>query len=104
MRLGMKLGWLVLLWLSAVPLSAQGQSIDLRPGLCGTILADAAAPMTVRRATYRCGTAAPSAAAQGWLWLRLDATRLQGLQPGWRVAFDQTRFRKVALLVDTVEG
>ena len=104
MRLGMKLGWLALLWLFAGPISARAQSIDLRPGLCGAILTDALTAKAVRQATYRCDARSPSAAARGWLWLRLDSTRLRALQPGWRVAFDQTRFRKVALLVDTTRG
>ena len=104
MRLGMKLGWLALLWLWAVPFGVQAQSIDLRPNLCSTILMDGSTAKAVRQASYRCGARSPSATARGWLWLRLETNRLEGLQPGWRVAFDQTRFRKVALLVDTVDG
>lgn len=104
MRLGMKLGWLSLLWLPAVPAVAEARSVDLRPGLCGVVLPDPSSATVVRQGPYRCGTETPSATARGWLWLRLDATRLRGLQPGWRVAFDQTRFRKVALLVETGAG
>jgi diguanylate cyclase (GGDEF)-like protein len=89
------------LLLSAVPAWANG--VSLRDGACTARIAAGATVREVRRAPYICGDTAPHAGA-GWLWLKLDAARLTSLPPGWRLLIDQTRFVRIALLVETDGG
>ncbi len=85
----------------AAPAWANG--ISLRDDVCTAPTASDATLRAVRRADYVCGDAAPRA-AKGWLWLKLDTARLSSLPPGWRLLVDQTRFARIALLVDTDAG
>ena len=96
--------WALLIFflsLSAVPAGAE--EISLRDGICTAQTASDATIRDVRRARYACGAAAPRA-GDGWLWLKLDAARLASLPPGWHLLIDQTRFNRIALLVDTDAG
>jgi diguanylate cyclase (GGDEF)-like protein len=90
----------LLLSLSAMPAAATGISLVEDVCTATTAAADIAA---VRRVRYDCGDAAPQA-ARGWLWLKLDTRKLGSLAPGWRLLVDQTRFTRIALLVDTPAG
>ncbi len=89
------------LLLAAAPAWADG--ISLRDDVCTALTTGEANPEQVRRARYVCGKGAPHA-GDGWLWLKLDAAKLTLLPPGWRLLVDQTRFARIALLVDTDAG
>jgi diguanylate cyclase (GGDEF)-like protein len=91
----------LILSMSAAPAWAAG--ISLRDDVCTAVTVSGAEPAEVRRAHYACGATAPEA-ARGWLWLKLDHRRLRSLPPGWRLLVDQTRFARIALIVDTDSG
>lgn len=91
--------WLALLLL-IIGLGSQSASaadVDLRHTAC-TALADNATNAAVVAADYRCGSKAPTD-SEAWLWLRLEASRLRELPPGWRLLVDQARFDEIAVLV-----
>jgi diguanylate cyclase (GGDEF)-like protein len=97
--------WFGLLLLCAMllPTAASATGVDLRRTLCTTKLDGAATPSAVRSARYRCDADAGTASAR-WLWLRLDATRVRDLPPGWTLLVDQTRFERIGVIVTGAGG
>ena len=92
--------WLValLLCLCSSPQRAAAAGVDLHRGICTAALPDAASATAVRQAAYRCGDDAPTRSA-GWLWLKLDASRLQAVPLQWNLLVDQARFQDLAVLI-----
>ncbi|MET1755822.1 diguanylate cyclase [Novosphingobium sp. RD2P27] len=64
---------------------------------------DHASDLAVREAVYSCGADRPTRSA-GWLWLKLDASRLRALPPDWNLLVDQIRFQEVAVLIEDSSG
>jgi len=94
---------LLLMIVGLAPQTASAASIDLRRSACTVALADTATNMAVVAATYRCEGDAPRD-NDGWLWLRLDASRLRDLPAHWNLLVDQTRFDEIAVIVASEGG
>ena len=77
--------------------------VDLHAGMCAATTSDHRSDAAVSHASYRCGPDLPTQSA-GWLWLKLDASRLRSLPPRWNLLVDQTRFREMAVLVEDAGG
>ena len=89
---------LLLLCLVLLPRTASAAGVDLRRSICTASLSAAATTATAPSAPYTCGADAPTA-SEGWLWLRLDATRLRDLPADWSLLVDQTRFERIGVVV-----
>ncbi len=86
--------------LLCLPGTAGAAGIDLRQPLCtATTTADDENAAMVASA-FRCGDDAATENDTGWLWLRLDASRLGELPAGWHLLIDQTRFDRIAVIVE----
>lgn len=93
--------FLVALLLAIFPShSARAVPVDLHHSLCSALLPNDTPPAAIIAARYRCGTEAPSR-GPGWLWVRLDTSKLAGLPANWELLVDQTRFDRIAILAVT---
>ncbi len=92
----------LLLSLGATPAAASA-TVDLHRGACTATLPDGASDAAVVSAPYACGPGRPMDSRQ-WLWLRLDASRLHHLPPGWHLLIDQTRFDRIAVITGGPHG
>lgn len=103
MRLAILMLMVLLLALGATPAAARAPVVDLHRGLCTATLPDGASNAAVVSAPYACGADAPQDSPE-WLWLRLDASRLHDLAPGWHLLVDQTRFDRIAVVAGGRDG
>jgi diguanylate cyclase (GGDEF)-like protein len=99
--LGFRAFWcaVLLLCLALVPQAAFAAGVDLRRSVCTAALANSAGDAAVTSAPYRCGANAATR-SDAWLWLRLDTSSLRNLPPNWNLLVDQTRFRRIAIIVE----
>jgi uncharacterized membrane protein len=85
--------------LPGLAIAAAPTVVDLHSGICTVLMPGGASDVAVRDANYRCGPTKPTR-SKAWIWVRLDASRLTRLPAQWTLLVDQTRFDRIAVLVE----
>jgi len=96
---------LALLMVFAMATGSANAEVPLLQSSCVGFVGQAAIPatQTIVDLPFACQRTARPAGTR-WTWLRLDVDRLRGIRSGWHLLIDQTRFKRMMVIVVRRDG
>ncbi len=104
MRMSRALCAALILLLGVISAPASAFSYDVRDHLCFAVTDNEVKPADLTNLKYDCDSD-PQNYQKRWLWLRVDdPAALSAVSGDWHLLVDQSRFERIVVVVDTVDG